>query len=159
MANTYSQSYFHLVFAVKHRNALISRHWKNDLEKYITGIVQNHKHKILAINAMPDHIHILIGYNLNHLIPDLVEEIKTSTNSWVKQNGFSKYKFDWQRGYGAFTHSHSQVDRVIKYVLNQETHHKKKSFKDEYLEMLKNNEIKYSDEYVFEFFNDISSFD
>jgi len=159
MANTYSQSYFHLVFAVKHRNALISRHWKNDLEKYITGIVQNHKHKILAINAMPDHIHILIGYNLNHLIPDLVEEIKTSTNSWVKQNGFSKYKFDWQRGYGAFTHYHSQVDRVIKYVLNQETHHKKKSFKDEYLEMLKNNEIKYSDEYVFEFFNDISSFD
>ena len=158
MANTYSQSYFHLVFAVKHRNALISRHWKNDLEKYITGIVQNHKHKILAINAMPDHIHILIGYNLNHLIPDLVEEIKTSTNSWVKQNEFSKYKFDWQRGYGAFTHSHSQIDKVVKYVMNQEAHHKKKSFKDEYLEMLQKNEIKYSDGYVFEFFNDISSF-
>ncbi len=158
MANTYSQSYFHLVFAVKHRNALISRHWKNDLEKYITGIVQNHKHKMLAINAMPDHIHILIGYNLNHLIPDLVEEIKTSTNSWVKQNEFSKYKFDWQRGYGAFTHSHSQIDKVVKYVMNQEAHHKKKSFKDEYLEMLQKNEIKYSDGYVFEFFNDISSF-
>ena len=159
MANTYSQSYFHLVFAVKHREALICKHWKTDLEKYITGIVQNHKHKMLAINAMPDHIHILIGYNLSHLIPDLVEEIKTSTNSWVKQNGFSKYKFDWQRGYGAFTHSHSQMDKVIKYVMNQEVHHKKKSFKDEYLEMLKNNEIKYSDEYVFEFFNGISSFD
>ena len=155
MANTYSQSYFHLVFSVKHRNALIIKDWKNDLEKYITGIVQNHKHKLLAISSMPDHIHIFIGYNLNHLIPDLVEEIKTSSNAWIKQNGLSKIKFEWQKGYGAFTNSHSQIDRVIKYIGNQESHHRKSSFKKEYLEMLLKNDIKYSDDYVFDFFEDI----
>jgi putative transposase len=159
MANTFSQSYFHLVFAVKHREALIGRQWKNQLEKYITGIIQNHKHKLLAISTMPDHIHIFIGYNLNHLIPNLVEEIKTSSNLWIKQNGFSKFKFDWQKGYGAFTSSHSQIGKVMKYIMNQEVHHKKKSFKEEYLEMLQKNEIQYSDEYVFEFFDDILSFE
>ena len=88
MANTYTQCYFHLVFAVKNRDALIRKEWKDELEKYITGIVQNHRHKMLAIGSMPDHIHILIGYNLNHLIPDLVEEIKTSSNSWIKVRGY-----------------------------------------------------------------------
>jgi putative transposase len=107
MANTYTQCYFHLVFAVKNRDALIKKEWKGELEKYITGIVQNHRHKMLAISAMPDHIHILIGYNVNQLIPDLVEEIKTSTNSWIKGKKYSKYKFEWQKGYGAFTHSHT----------------------------------------------------
>ncbi len=133
MANTYTQSYFHLVFAVKNRGALIKNEWKNDLEKYITGIVQNHKHKMLAIGSMPDHIHIFIGYNVNHLIPDLVEEIKTSSNAWIKYNKLSKYSFQWQRGYSSFTHSHSQIDAVVKYVFNQETHHKKQTFKEEYL--------------------------
>jgi putative transposase len=159
MANTYSQSYFHLVFSVKHRNALIKKEWKNDLEKYITGIVQNYHHKLLAINSLPDHIHIFIGYNLSHLIPDLVEEIKTSSNAWIKQNGFSRFKFEWQKGYGAFTNSHSQIDRVIKYILNQEMHHIKISFKTEYLDMLKKNEIKFSNDYVFEFFDDISGWE
>lgn len=159
MANTFSQSYFHLVFAVKHREALIGRQWKIELEKYITGIIQNHKHKLLAIKTMPDHIHIFIGYNLNHLIPNLVEEIKTSSNLWIKQMGFSKFKFDWQKGYGAFTNSHSQIGKAMKYIMNQEMHHKKKSFKEEYLEMLQKNEIQYSDEYVFEFFDDILTFD
>jgi len=83
---------------------------------YITGIVQNHRHKLLAIGSMPDHIHIFLGYNLNHFIPDLVEEIKTSSNDLIKQKKFSRYKFDWQKGYGAFTHSHSQLDQVIKYI-------------------------------------------
>ena len=110
MANTYSQSYFHLVFAVKNRNALIKKDWKDELEKYITGIIQNHGHKLLAIGSMPDHIHIFIGYNLNHLIPNLVEEIKTSSSSWIKEKKLSKFKFDWQKGYGAFTYSHSQID-------------------------------------------------
>ena len=155
MANTYTQCYFHLVFAVQHRNALINIEWKDNLEKYITGIVQNHRHKMLAIGSMSDHIHILIGYNLNHLIPDLVEEIKTSTNLWIRNNKLSKFKFDWQKGYGAFTISHSQIDNVIKYILGQEEHHNKKTFKDEYLEMLKNNEVLYKTEYLFEFFEDL----
>ncbi|MBE0637425.1 MAG: IS200/IS605 family transposase [Bacteroidales bacterium] len=155
MADTYSQCYFHLVFAVKHRNALIRKPWKNDLEKYITGIVQNHGHKLIAIGTMPDHIHIFIGYNLNHLIPKLVEEIKTSSNKWIKENELSNFKFDWQKGYGSFTNSKSQLDRVVKYILNQETHHKKKTFREEYLNILKNNEIEHKDEYLFEFFDDV----
>ncbi len=152
MANTYTQMYVHLVFSPKNRDALIGKKWKSDLEKYITGIVQNHGHKLLAIGAMSDHI--LIGYNVNHLIPNLVEEIKTSSNVWIKQNKLSKFHFEWQKGYGAFSHSRSQLDTVVKYVLNQETHHKKRSFKDEYLEILRKNDIEFSDEYVFDFFDE-----
>jgi len=144
MANTYTQCYFHLVFAVKNRDALIKKEWKDEFEMYITGIVQNHRHKMLSIGAMPDHIHILIGYNVNQLLPDLVEEIKTSSNSFIKGRKLSEYKFEWQKGYGAFTHSHSQIDPVAKYILSQEEHHKKKPFKEEYL---------------FEFFSDIYDWD
>ena len=125
------------------------------MEKYITGIVQNHQHKMLAIGSMHDHIHILIGYNINQLIPEIVEEIKTSTNKWIKEKKLSKFKFDWQKGYGAFTYSRSEIDNVVKYILSQEEHHKKRSFKEEYLEMLEKNEVIFSNEYLFEFFNDI----
>lgn len=155
MANTYTQFYAHLVFAVKNRNALIKKQWKNELEMYITGITQNHKHKMLAISSMPDHIHIFIGYNVNHLIPDLVEEIKTSSNAWIKNNRLSNFRFEWQKGYGAFSNSQSQIDAVVKYVMNQESHHKKTNFKDEYLEILKKTDIQYNDEYLFDFFNDV----
>jgi putative transposase len=134
---------------------LIKRQWKNELEKYITGIVQNHKHKMLVIGAMPDHIHIFIGYNINHLIPDLVEEIKTSSNTWIKQNNLSRFRFEWQKGYGAFSHSRSQIDAVVKYVLNQEKHHKKTNFRTEYLEILRKYDIQYNDDYLFEFFDDV----
>jgi len=159
MANTYTQCYFHLVFAIKNRDALIKMGWKNELEKYITGIVQNHKHKLLAIGSMPDHIHIFIGYSLNQLIPNLVEEVKISSNKWVKDRRFSKFRFEWQKGYGAFTHSRSQLDTVVKYVLNQEEHHKRKTFREEYLEMLKKNEIEYKEEYVFDFFEGTNKWD
>ncbi len=110
---------------------------------------------MLAISSRPDHIHILIGYNVNQLIPDLVEEIKTSTNAWIREKRLSKFKFEWQKGYGAFTHSHSQIDIVVKYILTQEDHHKKKPFKDEYLEMLEKNNVASNQEYLFEFFSDI----
>ena len=155
MANTYTQCYFHLVFAVKNREALIIKEWKDDLERYITGIVQNYKHKMLAIGSMPDHIHFLIGYNLNHLIPDLVEEIKTSSNAWIKENKLCKFRFAWQKGYGAFTISHTQIDPVVKYILSQETHHKKDSFKKEYQSILEKNDLKYNQEYLFDFIDDI----
>lgn len=155
MANTYTQCYFHLVFAVKNRDALIKNEWKNEMEKYITGIVQNYRHKMLAIGSMPDHIHILIGYNVNKLIPDLVEEIKTSTNTWIKEKRLSRFKFDWQKGYGAFTYSRSEIDNVVKYILSQKEHHKKKPFKEEYLDMLEKNDVIFSNEYLFEFLNDI----
>ena len=156
MANTYTQCYFHLVFAVRNRDALIKKEWKDDLEKYITGIVQNNRHKMMAIGSMPEHMHILIGYNVNQLIPHLVEEIKTSSNAWVKGGRLSKYKFDWQKGYGAFTHSYSNIETVIRYILSQEEHHRKQRFKDEYLEMLKKNDVVFNSEYLFEYFDDES---
>ncbi|OFX99682.1 MAG: transposase [Bacteroidetes bacterium GWE2_41_25] len=154
MANTYTQCYFHLIFAVKNRDALIKKEWKDEFEMYATGIVQNHRHKMLAISAMPEHIHILIGYNINQLIPDLVEEIKTSTNAWIKEKRLSKFRFGWQKGYGAFTHSRSQIDTVVKYILTQEEHHHKKKFKEEYMEILEEHEVEFKDEYLFEFFED-----
>lgn len=153
MADTFTQCYFHLLLAVKNRDALIRKSWKNELEMYITGIVQNHKHKLLAIYSMPDHIHIFIWYNVNQLINNLVEEIKTSINSWIKKPNLLKFNFEWQKGYGAFTHSHSQIDAVVKYIVNQEAHHQKKSFREEYLEILKKNDIKFKDEYVFAFYD------
>ena len=146
MANTYTQCY-----VPKNREALIKKEWKDDLEKYITGIVQNNAHKLLAIYAMENHVHILIGYNVNQLIPKLVEEIKISSNAWVNQKKFSKFKFEWQLGYGAFTHSKSQIDSVMKYILNQENHHKRKSFREEYLEILAKNDIDYNETYLFDF--------
>ena len=133
----------------------MKKSWKDELEMYITGIVQNHNHKLLAINTMPDHIHIFIGYHISQLIPDLVEEIKTSSNAWIKKGNLSKFKFEWQKGYGAFTYSHSQIDAVVQYIINQETHHQKKSFREEYLEILHKNEIEFKDEYLFEFFNEV----
>lgn len=153
MADTFTQFYVHLVFSPKNKEALIKKEWKDDLEKYITGIVQNHGHKMLAIGCMPDHIHIFIGYNVNHLISDLVQEIKTSSNSWIKYNKLSKFRFEWQKGYGAFSHSRSQVDDVVNYILNQEKHHRNKSFKEEYIEILRKNDIQFRDEYLFDFFD------
>jgi len=152
MAGTYRQCYVHLVFAIRNREALIKKEWKNELEMYISGIVQNHQHKLLAISAMPDHIHIFIGYNPNFLIPDLVEEIKTSSNAWIKQQKLTRYKFSWQNGYGAFTHSHIQLGTVVNYIVNQENHHQKKTFREEYIDFLNKNNIKFNEKYLFEFF-------
>jgi putative transposase len=159
MANTYTQCYFHLVYAVKNRDVLIKKEWKDELEKYITGIVRNHRHKMIAIGSMPDHIHILIGYNVNQLIPDLVEEIKTSSNSWIKEKRLSGFRFEWQKGYGAFTYSRSQIDTVAKYISTQEEHHRKKQFREEYLDILEENNIEFNKEYLFEFFGDINGWE
>lgn len=155
MGDTYTQCYFQLVFAVRNRNALIRKEWKDQLEKYISGIIRNNGHKVLALGTMPDHIHILLGYHLNQLIPDLVEQIKTSSNAWVKENRLSRFRFGWQNGYGVFTYSRSQIDAVIKYILNQEKHHKKELFREEYLRILKKSEIEYKEEYLFDFFDDV----
>ncbi len=159
MANTYIQIYIHLVFSPKNRDALIKRAWKDQMEKYISGIADNHGHKMLAIGSMSDHIHIFVGYNVNQLIPDLVEKIKTSSNAWIKENKLSSFKFEWQKGYGAFSYSRSQIDKVVNYVLNQENHHQKKSFRQEYLDMLKKFEIEFKDEYLFDFFDDVKGWE
>ena len=152
MADTFLQMHVHLVFATKNRNAIIGKDWKDDLEKYITGVIQNQKQILLPTFYVSDHIHIFIGYNVNQLIPKLVEEIKTSSNKWIKENKLSSYKFEWQNGYGGFSHSHSQVEVVSNYIMNQEEHHRKKTFREEYLKMLRDNGIDFKEEYVFDFF-------
>lgn len=159
MGDTYVQAYFHLVFAVRNRKRLIERSWKDELEKYITALIQNRKHKLIAIGSQPDHIHIFIGYNLNQKIPDLVEIIKTSSNHWINSNKRSRFNFHWQKGYGAFTYSHSQIGSVSKYVLSQEEHHRKVTFKEEYLGILMKFDIEFKNEYLFEFFDDIDGWD
>jgi len=108
---------------------------------------------------MPDHLHIFIGYYLNQLIPDLVQEIKTSSSSWIKYNKKSPFKFEWQKGYGSFTYAHSQLDTVSKYVLNQEKHHQKKTFREEYFEFLRKFEVDYEEKYLFDFFDDLKGWE
>lgn len=152
MSNTYTQLIIQLVFAVKGRKSFISETWEEELYKYITAVVQNDRHKMLAINGMPDHIHILIGLNPAISISDLVKDIKRSSNNWINEKRLIKNKFEWQSGFGAFSYSRSHLDKVYKYIQNQKIHHKKVSFKSEYLTELKANEIEYKDEYLFEYY-------
>ncbi len=147
---TYSQIYIQVVFAVKGRNSLIHSSWEEELYKYITGIVQNNGQKVLAINGMPDHIHILIGMKPSCCLSDLVREIKKSSNAFIKEKGFSNFKFEWQAGYGAFSYSHSALDHVIAYINKQKEHHRAKSFKDEYKGFLTKFQVEHKDEYLFE---------
>jgi putative transposase len=149
MAGTFSQIYIQIVFAVEHRESLILPEWEVELYKYITGIVQNKGQKMIAINGMPDHIHIFIGMKPSCCLSDLVREIKKSSNEFIREKKFSKFKFNWQEGYGAFSYSHSVIDNVVKYVMNQKEHHKKQSFKDEYIDFLTKFQIEYKDEYLF----------
>jgi len=149
MANTYSQIHLQFVFAVKHRHSLIHTKWKEELHQYITGIILNQGHKLLAINGMPDHIHIFIGMRPNQSVSDLLQEIKRSSSLWINQKGFVNGKFEWQEGYGAFSYSKSHVDQVIKYIENQEDHHKKITFREEYTDFLQKFEIDYDERYIF----------
>lgn len=148
--STFSQIYIQVVFAVKGRQSLISKTWEEELYKYITGIITNKQQKLIVINGMPDHIHFLIGMKPSCCLSDLVREIKKSSNTFIKEKKFTKYKFEWQEGYGAFSYSHSALDAVIEYIKNQKEHHKKKSFKEEYIEFLKKFEVDYKKEYLFE---------
>ncbi len=148
MANTFTQIYIHLVFAVQNRISLIHSGWKDELYKYITGIIQNHGHKLIAINGIPNHIHIAIGYKPHQLIPDLLQDIKGSSSKWINERKFTKGKFNWQEGYGAFSFSNSQIDRVVKYINNQEKHHKKHTFREEYIQLLKKYDILFDEKYI-----------
>jgi len=153
MANTYTQLYIHLVFAVEHRDKLIHPSFKDELMKYITGIIQNKGNKLLAINTMPDHSHIFLGLNPKNAISDLAKDVKVSSTDFINEKKWLRGRFHWQEGYGAFSYSHSQIDRVIKYIINQEKQHKRISFKEEYIKMLKAFEIKYEDAYLFKWFD------
>ena len=151
MANTFSQIYLQFVFAVKLRECLIAKEHKEELHKYITGLVQNRNTKMLAIHCMPDHTHLFVGIKPTVLISDLVKEVKVESNEFINDKKWVKGKFSWQEGYGVFSYSHSQIGAVINYILNQEAHHKKRTFKDEYLELLKKFEIPFEEKYLFNF--------
>jgi putative transposase len=150
MANTYSQIYIQIVFTVKGRQNLIKRQNREELHKYMTGIVTNRGQKLISVFAMPDHVHLLVGLKPNQSIADLVRDIKAGSSKFISDNRWVKGKFSWQEGYGAFSYSKSQIDRVIKYISNQEAHHKKKTFQEEYLEFLDRFGIEYDRKYLFE---------
>ena len=150
MANTYSQIYIQIVFSVKGRANLISSKNREELHKYITGIVTKRDQKLLSIFAMPDHTHLLVGIKPNISISDLVRDIKAGSSKFITDSNWVKGKFSWQEGYGSFSYSRNQIDNVINYILNQEGHHKKKSFKDEYIDLLQKFEIDFNEQYLFE---------
>ncbi|MEN9521998.1 MAG: hypothetical protein RL065_375 [Bacteroidota bacterium] len=153
MANTYSQLYFQIVFTVKGRENLISKNNKEELQKFITGVIQNRNAKLYAIHCMPDHTHIFISTKPSLLLSDLVRDIKAASSKFINEKNWVMGKFNWQEGFGAFTYSHSQIDAVVKYINNQEEHHKKFSFKDEYISLLQKFNIDYQNEYLFDWIN------
>jgi len=151
MANTYRKIYLQIIFAVKNREAMLHKDWRGEVFQYMAGIINQRKHYSLAVNGIHDHVHIFLDYNGRELIEDLVREIKKSSNTFIKEKKFSPFKFEWQSGYGIFSHGYREKDIIINYVKNQEKHHMKKSFQEEYLAFLKSYEIEYKDEYIFDF--------
>ncbi|NIV15440.1 MAG: IS200/IS605 family transposase [Aliifodinibius sp.] len=150
MANTFTQIYIHIVFAVQGKQNLIKKEHKEELHKYIAGIIHNKNQKLYAINSMPDHIHIFVSMRPNTPVSDLVRDIKNNSSNFINTKKWVRGKFNWQKGYGAFSYGHSQIDAVVKYIHNQEKHHAKRTFKDEYLELLKKFNIDYDERYVFD---------
>ncbi len=150
MANTYTQIYIHVVFAVQGRRNLIRPDHKEELHKYITGIVRNKKQKLIEINIMPDHAHILIGIEPNINVSDLVRDIKSNSSSFINDKKWIEENFSWQKGFGAFSYSRSQLDKIISYINKQEIHHRKNTFKEEYKKILKRFNVEYDEKYLFE---------
>jgi REP element-mobilizing transposase RayT len=152
MANTFSQIYLQFVFAVKGRRSLIAKPNREELNKYMTGLVQARKAKMLAVNCMPDHAHLFVNFKPDVLISDFIKQIKVKSNEFINEKNWVQGNFGWQTGYGVFSYSHSHIDRVINYVLKQEAHHKKKTFREEYLELLEKFAIPFEKKFVFDFF-------
>jgi REP element-mobilizing transposase RayT len=155
MANTYTQLYVQLVFASKGREQMIPKAHKEEVHRYITGIVQHEtrRHKLLAIHCMPDHIHIFVGLHPAQSISSLVSDIKTASTKFIKKQSWMPFTFEWQEGFGAFSYAHSQVDAVAKYVLQQEAHHQTRTFREEYLDFLQKFDVPHDMRYLFEFYD------
>jgi putative transposase len=152
MPNTFTQITIHAVFAVKHRENFITKDWRDNLHKYIAGIISNKGGKSLAVGGWKDHVHILFGLPATASIADFMSAVKANSSKWVNEQQFIKGKFQWQEGYAAFSYAKSQRDIVINYIINQEEHHRTKSFKEEYLKMLTDFEMEYQEQYLFEFY-------
>lgn len=153
MPSTYSQLYIQIVFAVKGRQNLIEKEWRDELHKYISGIITGKGQKSIIVNGVADHVHCFVGLKPAMAISDLVRDIKNNSSKYVNENGWVKGKFSWQEGFGSFSYSHSHIDNVYQYILNQEQHHKKKTFKQEYLEFLEKFRIEYNEKYLFEWYD------
>lgn len=150
MASTYSQIYIQYVFAVKGRVNLLKRPWRDEIFKYISGIIKGKNQKAIIVNGMADHVHAFVGLKPAMPVSDLIRDIKNNSTNFINEQKFLKGKFEWQEGYGAFSYSHSQMNHVYNYIINQEAHHQKKTFKEEYFEFLKRFEIEYDEKYLFE---------
>jgi len=151
MADTFTQIYIQVIFAVQNRESNIPKNKKEELNKYITGIITNKGQKVIAINGTTNHVHILIGLRPNLALSDLIRDIKANSSAFINHQNWLHGKFKWQEGFGGFSYGHSQLDRIIKYIANQEQHHKRKSFKEEYFEFLDKFKVEYKEEYVFSF--------
>jgi REP element-mobilizing transposase RayT len=149
MANTYTQIHIQAVFVVKFRASVIQNEWKDELYKYITGIIQGHNHKVLIINGMPDHIHVLFGMRPTQSLSDLLQDVKGGSSKWINERNLTRSRFEWQPGYGAFSYSKADLQKVIDYIKNQEAHHSKKTFIEEYTELLEEFEIKFEERFLF----------
>ncbi|HWC59585.1 MAG TPA: IS200/IS605 family transposase [Verrucomicrobiae bacterium] len=149
MANTYTQIYIHVVFAVEGRQNLIKPERNDELQKYISGIVSGLKHKLIAINNLPDHLHLLIGMRPDSSLSDLVRAVKAGSSKFINEKRWVAGRFSWQEGFGAFSHSRSQLGTVIRYIENQQNHHAKKSFRDEYIALLEKFNVDYDPRYIF----------
>ncbi|MBI1937592.1 MAG: IS200/IS605 family transposase [Ignavibacteriales bacterium] len=150
----FSQLYIHLVFSPKYRERLLTEKIRKEVFSYISGIISNRKHKSIIVNGMDDHVHILLGANPNDKISDLVGCIKRESSKFINEKNLFNGKFHWQDGYGAFSYGRSQLDRIYNYIANQEIHHKRRAFREEYLELLKKFEITFDEKYLFDFFED-----
>lgn len=153
MPNNYYEITLQIIFAVRNRDALITDTFRDKLHAYITGIVKKQGQKLLVINSVPDHIHILVGISPEMRISDLVREIKSESSAFINRRNLSSRRFYWQAGYGVFSYSISQRPRVINYIKNQQMHHQRKTFKKEYLEFLEAFEINFKMKYLFDFFD------
>jgi len=150
MANSYSQIYIHYVFAVKGRQNLLQKAWRDEVFKYMSGIIKSKKEKPIIINGVSDHVHAFVGFNTPIDYSDLIRDIKNNSSKFINDKKFVRGKFEWQEGYGAFSYSHSGIQNVYDYILRQEEHHHKRTFKEEYLDLLQKFEIEYDERYLFE---------
>jgi putative transposase len=150
MAGTYSQIYIQVVFAVQGRQNLLAKPWRDEVFKYIAGIIKNKGQKPIIVNGVSDHIHAFIGQKPSMALSDLVRDMKNNSSNFINEHQWVKGRFSWQEGYGAFSYSHSQIENVYNYILNQEKHHGEQTFKDEYTEFLKKFEIAQDVKYLFE---------
>ncbi|MBK8619914.1 MAG: IS200/IS605 family transposase [Anaerolineales bacterium] len=150
MAGTYSQIYIQVVFAVKGRQNLLKKEWRDEVFKYMSGIIKNKGQKPIIVNGVEDHVHIFIGLKPSAALSDIIRDVKNNATNFINENKWVQGKFNWQEGYGAFSYSHSQVENVYHYILNQEQHHSKQTFQEEYIDLLKKFEIEHDIKYLFE---------